>query len=104
MASGTFFRDSLHSIIVKFWGDNLDLNFRIGLFKVKQEYISNHTTSRFNSMWFSNALLFCLTLTLYGQKGPCPPPIPYNLRKKFFSTLFGVFYVLTCHLFAFYKF
>ena len=56
MASGTFFRDSLYSIIGKFWGGNLDLHFCIRLFKVKQEYISNHTTSRFNSMWFSNVL------------------------------------------------
>ena len=67
MASGTFFRNSLHSITGKFWGDNLDINFRIGLFKVKQEYISNHTTSRFNSMWFSNVLRFCLSLTFYGS-------------------------------------
>ena len=67
MASGTFFGDSLHSIIVKFWGDNIDLNFSIGLFKVKQEYISNHITSRFNSMWLSNLLRFCLYLTFYGS-------------------------------------
>ena len=67
MASGTFFRNSLHSITGKFWGDNLDLNFRIGLFQVKQEYISNHTTSGFNSMWFSNVLRFCLYLTFYGS-------------------------------------
>ena len=49
MASGTFFRNSLHSIIVKFWGDNLDLNFSIGLFKVKQVYISNQTTTEKNT-------------------------------------------------------
>ena len=39
MASGTFFGKSLHSITGKFWSDNLDLNFCIRLFKVKQEYI-----------------------------------------------------------------
>ena len=71
MASGSYFRDSLHSITVKFLGDNSDLYFRIGLFKVKQEYISNHTTSRFNSIWLSNVLRVCLYLTFYGSHVDC---------------------------------
>ena len=37
----------------------------------------------------------------FWPKGPCPPP--FNLGKIFF-TLFGVFYVLSCNLFAFYNF
>ena len=31
-------------------------------------------------------------------------PPPYNLGKNIFLRLFGVFYLLSCHLFAFYKF
>ena len=35
-------------------------------------------------------------------KGAMAPPIIWE--KKLFFALFGVFYVLSCHLLAFYKF
>ena len=84
MASGIFFQDSLHSIAGKFWGDNLDLNFSIGLFKVKQEYISNHITSRFNFLWLTCKLLVLNKINAYRLEKvnvghPVSITIPTNL-------------------------
>ena len=54
-----------------------------------------------------DSLLVELTSEFHGRshplakRGHAPPPI---IWEKIFLTLFCVFYVLSCHLFAFYKF